>query len=78
MTKATFVPQPFIPNTPNMKTTKTILLVDDDQETFIQALREIKQVSLFNVFNNAKEAIEMLHDAQQLPDLIFMDITSRL
>src|SRR5690348_11458626 len=60
-----------------MKTTKSILLVDDDrddQETFVQALRKINQVTLFGIANNAREAIEMLRDSLSLPDLIYMDI----
>lgn len=61
----------------NMKTTRSILLVEDDsddQEIFIQALRKIRQVTLFGIVNNAREAIEMLRDSLALPDLIFMDI----
>jgi len=60
-----------------MRTTKSILLVDDDrddQENFIQALRQIKQATLFDVVNNAREVIEMLEHSQELPDTIFMDI----
>lgn len=60
-----------------MITTKRVLLVEDDyddQETFIQALGHIRHVKLFNVANNAREAIEMLEFSHELPDAIVMDI----
>jgi len=59
-----------------MKTSKSILLVEDDkddQNFFIQALREIENATLYHVANNGKEALDKL-DNPVLPDIIFMDI----
>ncbi|MDR6564283.1 MULTISPECIES: response regulator [unclassified Arcicella] len=60
-----------------MKTTKKILLIEDDkddQRFFIEALSEILEVRLFGLANNGKEALEQLEKAEILPDLIFTDI----
>ncbi len=60
-----------------MKTLKTIFLVEDDQddqEIFITALNGIKDVTLFDVVTNGKEALRRLRQSIILPSLIVMDI----
>jgi CheY-like chemotaxis protein len=60
-----------------MKTAKSILLVEDDQDDqifFIEALSEIENATLYDVANNGKEALDRLQNQVMLPDLIFMDI----
>jgi CheY-like chemotaxis protein len=60
-----------------MKRKKSILLVEDnkhDQLFFINALREIENVLLYDIANNGAEALDILANAVILPDLIFMDI----
>ena len=60
-----------------MKTSKSILLVEDDiddQEFFIEALSNIENVTLYAVANNGKEALDKLKDSEILPDIIFTDI----
>jgi CheY-like chemotaxis protein len=60
-----------------MKTLKTIFLVEDDhddQEIFITALNGIKDVILFDVATNGKEALSRLRQSIILPSLIVMDI----
>lgn len=60
-----------------MMQSKSILLVEDDkddQEFFIEALKDIKNVTLYYVANNGKEALDKLKNSTVLPDLIFTDI----
>ncbi len=60
-----------------MKQSKSILLIEDDkddQEFFIEALREIQNTSLYYVASNGKDAIDHLENSTTLPDLIFTDI----
>lgn len=60
-----------------MKVSKSILLVDDDPDDqlfFIEALEEIKHVTLHGIASNGIEALEKLKDKRFLPDMIFMDI----
>jgi len=45
----------------------------DDQEFFVEALNEIKNVSLYGIANNGEEALDKLNN-HIFPDLIFMDI----
>jgi CheY-like chemotaxis protein len=61
----------------NMKISKSILLVEDDlddQEFFIEALRDIQNATLYAVVSNGKEALDKLKNSEILPDLIFTDI----
>ncbi|MBC8046050.1 MAG: response regulator [Fimbriimonadaceae bacterium] len=60
-----------------MKTPKSILLVEDnkhDQFFFIEALSEIENVTIYDVANNGKEALDKLKKSTVLPDIIFTDI----
>ena len=64
-----------------MKTTKTILLIDDDiddQEFFIDALKGIPSAELLHVANNGREALDILQNKAALPDIIFSDINMPL
>jgi CheY-like chemotaxis protein len=60
-----------------MNPLQKILLVEDDQddqEFFVAALDGIENVSLSDVVNNGKEAIECLYKSAILPNIIFMDV----
>jgi CheY-like chemotaxis protein len=60
-----------------MKTRRNILLVEDDkddQETFVLALNDIKNVVVSDIVNNGKEALLKLKTAFTLPDVVFMDV----
>jgi CheY-like chemotaxis protein len=46
----------------------------DDQDTFLQALSELKNVMLVEIVNNGREALEKLKNSRVLPDFIFMDV----
>ena len=55
----------------------SILLVEDDeddQEFFIEALSKIKNVTLYGIVNNGKEALDTLENSAILPDFIITDI----
>ena len=58
-------------------TSTTIMLVDDDeddQELFVEALKEIKGFSLYGIASDGLEAINKLEHQSTKPDYIFMDI----
>jgi CheY-like chemotaxis protein len=60
-----------------MKTSKSILLIEDDvedQELFLEALSEIENATIYHVACNGKEALAQLQQPSILPDLIFSDI----
>ena len=60
-----------------MKNSKSIFLVEDDEDEqflFIEALKEVKNATLYDVANNGKEALDKLEKSSAPPDLIFMDI----
>ncbi len=60
-----------------MKTSKKVLLIEDDQDDqwfFKEAISKINKVSLFGLAKNGKEALEQLEEADVLPDIIFSDI----
>ncbi len=60
-----------------MKTSKKILLIEDDQDDqcfFKEALSKINEASLFGLANNGKEALKQLNESEVLPDIIFSDI----
>src|SRR5688572_23050632 len=60
-----------------MKTKPTVLLVEDDkddQDTFVLALNDMKNVTLFDIVNNGKEALKKLKNSVKLPDVVFMDV----
>ncbi len=64
-----------------MKIAQRILLVEDDkddQEFFIDAMNEIGNISLYDIANNGKEAIDRLKQSRLLPTLIFLDINMPL
>ncbi len=64
-----------------MKVSKTILLVEDDQddqEFFMLALEGIENISLYGIANNGREALQQLQNATELPDLVFSDINMPL
>ena len=59
-----------------MKILRSILLIEDDsddQEFFIEALQNIQHAFLFDVFDNGKQALDILEYAVVLPDIIFTD-----
>jgi len=60
-----------------MKTSKKVLLIEDDQDDqwfFKEALSKINKVCLFGSAKNGKEALEQLDECEILPDIIFSDI----
>src|SRR5258706_9788254 len=60
-----------------MNISKNIFLVEDDADDqlfFIEALRQIKNTTLYGIASNGREAIYKLENHVVLPDLIFMDI----
>ncbi len=60
-----------------MNTLKTLFLIEDDpddQEFFIDAIRQIKNVTLYGIAGNGKEALGIMHKSDLLPDIIFSDI----
>lgn len=64
-----------------MRSLKSVLLVEDDKDDqyfFVTALSEIKNVTLFDVVDNGKEALERLRNSIVLPAFIFMDINMPL
>ena len=64
-----------------MKTSKSILLVEDDKDDqyfFIEALSKIENATIYDVASNGKEALDKLKNSVILPDLIFMDINMPL
>lgn len=64
-----------------MNNSKNVFLVEDDKDDqffFINAVSEIKNVTVSFVANNGKEALEQLENSATLPDIIFMDINMPL
>src|SRR5687767_3922554 len=60
-----------------MKESRSVLLVEDDkddQDTFVLALNDIKNVTLFDIVSNGREALSKLKSSLKLPDVIFMDV----
>jgi CheY-like chemotaxis protein len=60
-----------------MKTPKSILLIEDDiedQEFFLEAVSEIENACIYHVAGNGKEALDRLQQSSILPDLIFSDV----
>jgi CheY-like chemotaxis protein len=60
-----------------MKESRSVLLVEDDkddQDTFVLALNDIKNVTLFDIVSNGKEALSKLKSSLKLPDVVFMDV----
>lgn len=60
-----------------MKAPRSVLLVEDDkddQDTFVLALNDIKNVTLFDIVSNGKEALNKLKNSVKLPDVVFMDV----
>ena len=56
---------------------KKIFLIDDDEDDqlfFTDALKEIDSNIECSVAKNGKEAIKILKDLKQLPDVIFLDL----
>lgn len=56
---------------------KKILLVDDDtddQEFFIEALKELEPLMEYSIANNGLEALEYLNTNPPPPSLIFLDL----
>ena len=63
--------------TTKKKCAKSIFLVEDDkddQDFFLDALKEIANTNLFAIANNGIEALYKLKHSTILPDIIFMDI----
>lgn len=57
-------------------TYKNILLVDDDQddaEIFMDAVKDIDPAVHCTVENNSIQALQKLHNADLIPDIIFLD-----
>ncbi|MDP5199099.1 response regulator [Flavobacterium sp. DG2-3] len=55
---------------------KNILLVDDDiddTELFLEALNSMQTNAVYRTVSNPKIALAELRNAEQLPDLIFLD-----
>lgn len=56
---------------------KSILLVDDDNddsELFLEAVEDLKLPTKVICATNGREALKILKNTDQLPDLIFLDI----
>lgn len=70
-----------VPIKPAMRTSPTIMLVEDDQDDqhfFLNALEQIRGFDLFGIAENGKEAIEKLRASPILPTMIFMDVNMPL
>jgi len=64
-----------------MTKTKNVFLAEDDeddQQFFIEAVKEIDNFICIYVANNGVEALAKLNNMLVLPDLIFMDINMPL
>jgi len=60
-----------------MALTKNIFLVDDDMDDqlfFTEALNEIDSSINCTIANNGKQALELLKNVNQLPELLFLDL----
>ncbi len=56
---------------------KHILLCDDDDDDrffFKDAIREVDSSLLVKTVNNCEQLIRTLHDAENIPDLLFLDL----
>lgn len=54
-----------------------ILLIDDDeddQEIFLEALRQLSTSAVYNYVNNARTALQQLADGKLTPEVIFLDL----
>jgi CheY-like chemotaxis protein len=61
--------------------TKNIFLVEDDeddQQFFIEAIKEIDESICIYMAKNGREALDQLNNINPLPDVIFMDINMPL
>jgi CheY-like chemotaxis protein len=64
-----------------MKNSKSVFLVEDDeddQKFFMEALNEMSNLKLYAIAKNGREAIQILENSQSQPDIIFMDINMPL
>lgn len=64
-----------------MKQLKSVLLIEDDEDDqwfFIEAIKDISNVSLYHVANNGSAALDKLKNSAILPDIIFSDINMPL
>ncbi|HEX8039222.1 MAG TPA: response regulator [Chryseosolibacter sp.] len=60
-----------------MKQPKNCLLIDDDsddQEIFITAAAEVNPTIICQVVSDGNDALKLLNETSELPDLIFLDI----
>jgi len=60
-----------------MTTPISILLVEDDeddQEFFMEALREVRDITLLQIASDGQAAIDTLTSSIILPEIIFMDV----
>jgi len=60
-----------------MELSKSILLVEDDQDdqdVFTDCIKKIENATLYGVAHNGREALDKLVNSPQPPDMIFMDI----
>lgn len=60
-----------------MKNSKSILLIEDDEDDqgfFLEAISAIENTRLYDIAKNGKEAINKLKNSALLPDIIFTDI----
>ena len=60
-----------------MNGSKSIFLVEDDEDDqlfFIECIEQITNATLFGLANNGEEALNKLENSDTLPDMIFMDI----
>ena len=65
----------------SMNLPKNIFLVEDDPEDqlfFIEAISQIKNAILYGVASNGKEALDVLENSVNLPEIIFLDINMPL
>lgn len=60
-----------------MKTNMNIILVDDDSDDrilFSEAFEELDSGDNLKMFNNGRQVLDYLKEAQDLPDIIFLDL----
>ncbi len=61
----------------DMKEWKTCLLVDDDpddQEVFLNALKDVSENARCLIASDGDRALELLHNEETTPDYIFLDL----
>lgn len=75
--QAPWVCATFIETYPALQQIKSIVLIDDDfddAELFRDAVAELNSGIAIQHYSNGKDAVALLKQSEQLPDLVFLDI----